>query len=180
MVEDRIGYRYAKSIYALAQEKGVLEGVKEDMALVADVCKSSRDFYTMLQSPIVTSFKKEAVISRIFDAQLKSEITGNFMKLLVRKGREMYLPQAAEAFIQLFDSRHDIQRGALISAEPLPAAVVSDIVRTMEAKTGKRLDIQTKTDPALIGGFVLKLGNRLYDGSVSYALRRLKRELAKR
>lgn len=177
MVEDRIGFRYAKSAFALAEEKGMLEDVRSDMGLFHEVWEQNRDFQSLLDSPIVKSDKKQAIINAIFGRRFQSDLMKLMVEMVVRKGREMYLPQVAQSFLQLYDQAKGIGRGVITSAVPLNDQQVKDIQRNLEKSTGKTYELTEEVDPELIGGFTLKVGDALFDGSVSSSLRRARKRL---
>jgi len=177
MVEDRIGYRYAKSAFELAQENKVLEDVHSDMGLFLEVCEQNRDFVSLLDSPIIKGDKKQQVIDAIFGKLFKSELMKLLVAMIVRKGREKYIPNVAESFNQMYDHAKGIGRGTIISAVALSDDQVKEIQRTLESTTGKSFELNEEVDPSLIGGFVLKVGDTLFDGSIGAALRRAKQSL---
>lgn len=179
MVEDRIGYRYAKSLFDLAKKKQILEDVREDMALIHQVCVSNRDFRVMLKSPLIKGDKKLKVIKSIFDSKFTSDFSKILMEIIVRKGREKFLDYVAKSFLQLYDIEKHIQRGKLISAKPLSAEQVDQIKAKVEKETGDTFEVELEIDPSLIGGFVLKIGDKLFDGSIATSLRQLKQDFRK-
>jgi len=176
MIEDRIGYRYAKSLFDLAKEKNLLEEVKDDMAVIHGVSEQSREFRTMLSSPLISASKKEAILAAIFGGKLESDFTKHLIDIIVRKGRERYLDNAAKSFLELYDREKHIQRGVLTSAVTLSEEQVAAIKAQVEKETGDTFEMDVEVDPELIGGFVLKIGDRLFDGSVASSLRKLKQD----
>ncbi|RMG68402.1 MAG: ATP synthase F1 subunit delta [Bacteroidetes bacterium] len=174
MVEDRIGYRYAKSAFSLAVEQKQLDQVQADMALVHRVVEENRELRMLLDSPLVHASKKQAVLDGIFKSHYQSEITPLLVQMVVRKGRERYLPQVTHAFLSMYDEDQGIVRGVLTSAAPLSAKTQQEIKAVVEKETGKRLIMETKEDASLIGGFTLKVGDRLFDGTIVSGLRRLR------
>ncbi|MEO0584129.1 MAG: ATP synthase F1 subunit delta [Bacteroidota bacterium] len=179
MVEERIGHRYAKSLFGLAEEKSMLEDVYADMSLIKDVVEENRDLGMMLQSPIVNPGKKGKILELIFNDQFKSEMMPLFVSMIVKKGREMYIPSIAIAFLKLYDEAKGIMRGVLTSAVPLADGQAREIEETLEKRTGKTFVIEEVVDEELIGGFTLLIGDDLFDGSVASSLRKLKQELIK-
>ncbi len=177
MVEDRIGYRYAKSAFALAEEKGMLEELHNDMGLFAEVWEQNQDFKNLLDSPIVKTDKKQKIIDAIFGKHFQSELMKLLVEMIVRKGREMYLPQVATSFLKIYDEAKGIGRGAIISAIPLGDDQVKIIQANLEKATGKTYELTEEVDPKLIGGFMLKVDDNLFDGSVSSSLRRARQQL---
>ncbi|MEM6260884.1 MAG: ATP synthase F1 subunit delta [Bacteroidota bacterium] len=179
MVEDRIGYRYAKSIFGLAKEKDLLEEVRDDMQMVHDLNKTSRDFASMLKSPVIPPAKKKAVVEQLFKGKFKSQMSEYLVDIVLRKGREQYLGYISKSFLDLYDIEKHIRRGKLTSAVPLDAAQVEKIKSAVESQTGDSFEVEVEVDPALIGGFVLQVGDRLFDGSVASSLQQLKQEFSK-
>ncbi len=177
MVEDRIGYRYAKSAFSLAQEKQELEAAKADFQLIHDVCEENPDFLGMLRSPIIGTSKKQQVIDLVFQGKFRTKLVPLVVQMVTQKGREKYLVQVASSFLGMYDEVKGIQRGVITSATPLTPETIASIKSTMEKNFGKTLEVTTMLNPDLIGGFKLKVGDSLFDGSVSSALRRLKQEL---
>jgi F-type H+-transporting ATPase subunit delta len=175
MVEDRIGYRYAKSAYAQAAERGEVAAVLADLAMIRETAEQSPEFRAFLSSPVVKPSKKAEILTSLFAARYTSQMTGELVQMIVSKNREAYLLQVIDGFRQLYDEAHRIRRGVLTVASPLPAGVQESITRALEAKTGDTYKIETRVDPALIGGFSLQLGDMLFDGSIASALRKLKR-----
>ncbi|MEL6191863.1 MAG: ATP synthase F1 subunit delta [Bacteroidota bacterium] len=178
MVEDRIGYKYAKSIYSLAEEKKALKDVHADMQLLQETISESRELRNFLESPIIKTEAKEEVLTKIFGKEFKSEISTTLLQLLVRKGREAFLPHVASSFLDMYDKAHKIIRGVLTSAQKIPAAMLKKIVKAVEDKTGGKFEVSTEVNPDLIGGFTLKIDDQLFDGSVSSSIRRLKQDLS--
>ena len=179
MVEDRIGHRYAKSAFELAEEKGILDDVHHDMGIFVDVFEQNRDFRQMLESPIVKLDTKQQILTRIFGESFKSDLMTMLVELIVRKNREMYLPNGARSFLRLYDEVKGIERGVISSAIPLTDGQVKEIQETLEKSTGKKYELTEEVNPELIGGFVLKVGDTQFDGSVAAALRRAKQQLLK-
>ncbi len=175
MIEIRLGDRYAKSIYELAVELKQVDAVRDDFILIDSVCMQNRDFRLLLSSPIVHVGKKKAIIRQIFEGKL-SEVTANLLEIILRKHREKYLHDIAQRYLALYDKRHNIIRGKIVSATPLQPEqrqAIIDLVKS-ELKTDFRLT--EEVDPELIGGFRLLVGDRLFDGSIATRLRELQQE----
>lgn len=176
MVEDRIGYRYAKSVYDLAAERKELEPVREDMMVISETLEGSYDLRGLMDSPLIKESKKQAILDLVFGKVLKTELVKNLIEIIVRKGREAFLHNVADAYLGLYDKEHKILRGTLISATALSAEAIKQVKTIMEEQTGQTFEFDTEIDPALIGGFTLKVGDSLFDGSISGSIRKVKRE----
>ena len=168
--------RYAKSILDLAIERQVLEEVKGDIDYFMQ-CLRSRDFLLFLRSPIIHSEKKRSIFYRIFKDKL-SAMTLHFFEIIIRKGRENILPEIAEDIIRQYKVFKEITSVRLISATPIPEALIEEVKNKLRASGAirKNIDLEVKTDPNLIGGFVLEFDDKLYDASLLYKLKQLERQ----
>ena len=178
MIEIRLGDRYAKSIIDLARERGEIESVRNDFAYIRALCKQNPDFVAMLKSPLIDSSKKIKIITAVIGGKL-SKMTDLLVEIIVRKKREGYLPDIAERFLAQYDLENNVTRGILTSAAPLSDELKARINEIVERDLKTTFKVEEKIDPELIGGFVLRVGDRLFDGSVSYNLRQLKQEFEK-
>lgn len=173
MSELRVASRYAKSLIELAAEKGVLEQVHEDMKLFASVISQNRDFQMMLRNPIVKSDKKLAVINSVFKGKV-NEMTLAFYNIVARKSRESILEFISPEFEKQYNIMKGIQRASVTSATQLSPELRQQLGEKLAEETGKTIQLEEIIDPSLIGGFVLKVGDKQIDSSVKYSLRKLK------
>jgi len=178
MSVSRISTRYAKSLMDLAIERNELDAVKSDIDIFNKAMKS-RDLYLMLKSPIINAAKKTDVMHVLF-ADTISKTTLAFFDIIVRKGREMYLPEIAADFILQYKIYNKISTVTVTTASPLSESSLSDIKsRLLESHiTMDKLDVITKVDPTLLGGFIIEVGDRLYDASIAHRLEIFKKEFA--
>ena len=175
MIEIRLGDRYAKSILSLATERNEVAAVHKDFELISNVCDSNPDFVRMLKSPLISQNKKQAILDGIFGGKL-SPITKNLVEIIVRKKREPYLVDISERFLALYDRQMNITRGTLVSAVPLTDAQKKAIKDRVEKEMKTSFVLEEKIDTELIGGFQLRIGDNLFDGSIASRLRELVQE----
>ena len=175
----RIASRYAKSLIDLASERGQLEEVMEDIKSFQKAIEN-RDLYLMLKSPIINVSKKQQVFNALFEGK-QTELTAAFLKIVLNKSREMYLPEIADEFIAQYKKMKHISSVTLVTATALGAETVSKIKQKLVASeaTDDHVDLLTEVNPDILGGFVLDFGDRLYDASVAHKLEQLKKEFAK-
>ncbi|MBS1627583.1 MAG: ATP synthase F1 subunit delta [Bacteroidetes bacterium] len=179
MPNPRLANRYAKSLIDLAVEQKQLEQVFADMQYIKAVCKASKDFSLLLNSPIIKGDKKEKIIEAITKGKVTS-LTNAFNTLLVKKGRESVLPEIAQAFIDQYNAMNGISNVKLTTA----IAISNDIKKAITDKITKeagltKIELETKVDESLIGGFVLEFNNNLLDASVARDLRDIKKQFGK-
>jgi F-type H+-transporting ATPase subunit delta len=172
----RLAARYAKSILDLAIEKDQLEAVYNDMLFLQAAFKSSRELVVLLKSPVVKADKKDKILDAIGDGRI-SVITATFNKLLVRKNRESYLPEIVTAFIDQYKVHKGIRVAKLTTATPVSDDLKESILLKVRAgQQIQQIELHTEVDEALIGGFVLELGDQLVDASVAYELKNIRKQ----
>ena len=173
MSEIRIASRYAKSLIELAQEKGVLEQVNEDMNMFAKTLDQNRDLKLLMRNPIVKSDKKLAVINALFNGKV-NEMTLAFFKIVTHKGRESVLEFIAPEFTRQYNLYKGITTASVTTAVPLTEELRNELGQRLVTQTGQKVELEEKIDPSLIGGFVLRVGDQQIDSSVKYNLSKLR------
>jgi F-type H+-transporting ATPase subunit delta len=177
MSVQRIAGRYAKSLLDLAREENKLDRVLEDVKSFQSASKN-RDFYLLLKSPIVNARKKLSILDALFLGKY-DEMTMAFLRILVNKGREPYLPEVAEEFITQYKKIKHITTVKVTTAQPMTAAALKALEAKLMASdtTATSVEIETAVNPELIGGFVLEMDDKIYDASVAQKLEDVKRSL---
>ena len=176
---SRVSARYAKALIDLSVERGQLEKVYEDIQGFIKVAEN-RDFANMLQSPIVKADKKQSIFNVIFGDKVEAT-TKAFFDIIIKKGRESELSDIATAFVGQYKAIKNISTVTLTTATPASDDMVAAIKAKLEVsgEISGGVDLQTEVDADLVGGFVLKFGDKLYDASVANQLKQLKKEFSK-
>lgn len=176
MPNPRLATRYAKSLIDLAQERGELETVFNDMQFLQKITKSNRDFVNLLRSPVVKADKKEAIINAITKDRI-SKLTSAFTKLLVDKGREEDMPEIITAFINQYNNFKGIQKVKLTTATAVSDELKKALLDKVKKSTGfDKVEMEAVVNPNIIGGFILEYNNNLVDASVSRDLRDISKQ----
>jgi len=176
MLNPRLAGRYAKSLLGLAIERGQLDIVYKDMQYLHQVAEINKEFVVVLKSPVIAPDKKEAILAAVTNGNI-SELTDLFIRLLIRKGREMNLPEITGAFIAQYKEIQQIYPVKLTTAVPVSEEVKQEIVsKVREQSDMKNIELTAVVDEDLIGGFVLQIGNSLVDASIAYDLREIKKQ----
>ncbi len=177
MKSSKSASRYAQALLDLAIEQNKVDAIAADMKYMATVCAENRDLETMLQSPIVKADKKIAVLNAIFDQFDRA--TAMFVELIVKNGREAYLPQIASSFDAILKQHLGIVPVTLISAQKLDEQVKKEIVAKVQASTTGTVELTEKIDADLIGGFIVRMGDNQIDASVASQINKLKQRLTR-
>jgi F-type H+-transporting ATPase subunit delta len=176
MLNPRLAGRYAKSLIDLAIEKNQLDVVYNDMLFLQSICRNSREFVTVLKSPVIKADKKDKILEAITKDKI-STITASFNKLLVHKSREFYLPEIVNAFIQQYKDYKNIHTVKLTTAVAVSEEVKNAIVNKIRSVTNmQNIELNTEVKEDIIGGFVLEVGDQLIDASILYDLNNVKKQ----
>jgi F-type H+-transporting ATPase subunit delta len=176
MPSPRIAARYAKSLIDLALEQNQLETAYADMKWLQDVCKQNRDFVNMLRSPVIKADAKQKIMAAITENSIGT-LTAAFNKLVISKGRERILPEIATAFIDAYKAHKGIHTLQLTTATSISDSTRQALVEQVKKTAGfQHVELQEKVDPALIGGFVLQVGDKLVDASIAYDLKNIAKQ----
>lgn len=172
MKDARVASRYAKSLLDLAIEKGILDEVHQDMIKFGEVCRQNNDFVLMLKNPIINHAKKKAILYALFKDKV-TPATLTIFDIITRKNREEFLPDIAEAFEEMYRKQKGISRVTVTTTFPLADDLRKKFKQAVAEQTGNQIDLIEKVDPSLIGGFILKIGDKQMDNSVSSKLKSL-------
>ena len=178
MSVNKIASRYAKTLLDLAVDQKKLDVVLSDVRGFQEASKN-RDLFLLLKSPIVRTDKKLVILKEIFDGKL-DPLTMSFVNIITKKGREMYLPEITDEFIALYNTYSSISKVTITTAEKLDDAELAKIKAKLAVskETLDNLQIETKINPSIIGGFIIEIGDKLYDASVAHKLDELKKQFS--
>jgi F-type H+-transporting ATPase subunit delta len=169
-----IAKRYNKSLIDLAMEMGVLEEVHNDMLLVDKVIRENREFGMMLKSPVISHQKKVGVMAEIFGDKV-SKMTMSLFEIISRKNRENILPEIARLFHEQYNVQKGITEANVITQYPIDDSERKTFVDLVKQTTGaKTVVLNEITDPDIIGGFILRIGDKQIDHSLRRKLNELK------
>jgi F-type H+-transporting ATPase subunit delta len=173
MSDQIVAYRYAKSLLDLAQERGMTDAVAADMQLFSQTARENRALVVTLQSPIVKHYKKQAILEALFKPRV-NPVTYSIFEIITRKNREGLLPAIAEEFQRQYDDLKGIQKAQVTSVVPLTDAQRKTLIEQVAKATSRTVQLQEKLDPRLIGGYVLRVGDRQLDASIRSQLNDLR------
>jgi F-type H+-transporting ATPase subunit delta len=176
MIERRIVRRYAAALFAAASKADAVDTVESDLGLVVLTLQSSPELWETITSPIVPSENKRAILEDIFKGKVH-EITLLYLGLLVDKRREEAALQTQEEYVLLANEARGIVDAEATTAKPLDESEQAQLVAKLSSMTGKQIRLQCIIDPAVIGGVLVRIGDRVIDGSVKGQLEALREQL---
>ncbi|HNP95330.1 MAG TPA: ATP synthase F1 subunit delta [Cyclobacteriaceae bacterium] len=174
MANFKVASRYVKSLLGLAQEQGALDEVHKDMQLISSACDSNYDLVALMRSPIIKHDKKRAILTKIFQGKV-NKLTMAIIDIVTRKNREALLPEIAREFHNAYNDYKGIQKATVTTTIALDESLRNEIRKiVLELCDKKHIELQEKVEQDLIGGFVLNVGDKQIDASISNKLKALK------
>ena len=174
MQGSKAALRYAKAIISLAKDRGVTAEVNEDMKTIHDTIDGTGDLRTFLKSPVIKdSIKKNALLEIFKDV---NGITSGMFGILMENNRLEILSQVASKYMFLYNQMNNVQVAKVTTAFPLTPGLEAEIQQKVKELTGNEAKIENIIDESIIGGFILRVGDIQYNGSVQAQLNNLKRE----
>jgi F-type H+-transporting ATPase subunit delta len=165
----RLASRYAKSLLDLAVEKNALEAVFADISYFNSVVKSVSEFRAVLRNPDINSGKKHQIFNQLFGHY--HPITKAFLDIVIRKRRSEFLPEFASAFIEMYHTHNHITAVTLTTAVEADTATMEKVKTLLQQRAGlEKIVLETKVAPKIIGGFILKFGDKMIDASIQHKL----------
>lgn len=176
MNEGKISVRYAKALFSLAKEENQHYLVMKDMENLLKLFASVPEFNELTDNPVLKPSKKIDILNIIIQDRVQP-ITQSFIELIVENNRLNYLGSIARIYLDMYKQDLGIKPATLITAVPVDGELRHTILRIIEKRMNIKIELEEKIDAALIGGFVLKIGNQQIDASLLYQLEKIKKEL---
>ena len=173
MAQSRATIRYAKALFQLAVEQDTLEQSYQDMVLLDAVCTESKELLLLLKSPIVKTDKKLKILEEIFGSKI-NKVTMSFINILTIKKRENLLALAASSFIELYKEHNKIETATIISTTPLDETLRTEVINFIKKNGDKKVELTEKIDESIIGGAIIRMGDKQLDASASREISELR------
>lgn len=176
MDQSKVTVRYSKAFFSLAKEKKQLDTLRKDIELIYTLCNESADFRLLLESPIVKTSQKIKLLKSIFDKKI-NPLTLNFLDLITNNKREAHLAGICRNLLNLYRQEQGVKSAVITTATELNPAIIADIQKQLEKQLNAQIELTRKIDPALIGGFVLRIEDQQVDASIASQLKKVKEKL---
>ena len=175
MNDSKISVRYSRAIFQSALENKILDNVNQDMIFISEICNTdeTREF---LHSPIIPPSKKEDIFHKMLEGNVE-QITLSLIDLIVKNGRESFIPAIARNFIHETKKYKGITDSVLTTAVKVDDKVKKQITELISNIFKTKVDLKENIDPEIIGGFILQIDDSYIDASIKNKLRKIKKEL---
>lgn len=174
---SKVARRYASAYLQTVLQLDKLEQAKDDMLFIKATTSGSRDLQLFLKSPIVKSTDKKEALTTIFEPHISKE-SFSLINLLVSKGREENLNEISREFINLYNLHEGILEVGVTTASTLSDDQKGNLLKSLETKTGKTIEMNLSVDESIRGGVIIKINDTVIDGSVKHKISQLKNKFA--
>ena len=175
MNDSKISVRYSRALFQLALEKKLLDEVFDDMIFIAELCKHD-EMKDLLESPIVVPSKKREIFNGILGNKVQ-DITLSLINLVIKNGREYFLPAIARRFLHETKDYKGITESSITTAVKLEDDMVKQVESFIAKTFNTKVELKENIDKEIIGGFILRVDDSYVDASVRSKLRIIEKEL---
>lgn len=182
MMGGPVAGRYAAALYDIAEEKGLPKGksvvdkIEGELKAIEAILKENADLQKLLYHPQITPADKKELLRKLFEGKI-SDVTGNFLALLVDRRREIYFEAIVAEFVALANAGRNIIAASVATAVELDDKEKGELNKILAKLTGKEVRTSYTVDQSLIGGVTVRMGDKIIDGSVRTRLATLKERL---
>lgn len=169
--------RYAKALLELAVDQQKVDAIEANMQRILSAATETNEFQVFLNSPIINIDKKIDVLNKLFGEF--EPLTLSFIALITKNGRERFITEIAHSYISQVKEYKGIVPITITSARALDAATKANIIAKISATVKGTLEITEIVDETIVGGFIVRMGDKQFDASVATQLLRMKQELSK-
>ena len=176
MSNELVAKRYANALFEIASEQNLVETVEHDLQVVKKEYVENNELNKFLQHPGITKESKKSVLNDTFASI--SETVLNLVCLLVDRQRLNIIPNLVTEYVNIANETRNIADATVYSVKAMSSEELDKIGALFASKLGKNsIRITNEIDPSLIGGYKVRVGNRIFDGSLKNKLVRIEREL---
>ena len=179
MLNLQLAKKYSRAIFEIAQEENKLEEYGRDLAALKSDVFGNEDLKAFLTNPRIPRAAKRDLAQKLFGGEV-SHVVNNFLLLLIDKQREILLGAIEEQYKELANQAQGIVVADVITAQPLSDEYAQKLQTKMQDVTGKKITLRQHLDADIIGGIVVKIGDRRIDGSIAGRMEKLKAQLLAR
>jgi F-type H+-transporting ATPase subunit delta len=165
--------RYAAALFELADERRMLDEVASDLRQLRAMLAASPDLARLVRSPILTRREQSKAVAALVERAGFTPLVRDFLAVVAKNRRLFAVPAMIEAYLRNLAERRGEVTAEVTAALPLSEGQLGLLSEQLRRSVGRRVSLEVKVDPGLIGGLIVKLGSRMIDGSLKSKLQRL-------
>lgn len=165
--------RYATALFDIADERRAFDEVASDLRQLRAMLAASTDLLRLVRSPILARREQGRAITELAARAGLTPLVRDFLAVVARNRRLFAVPAMIEAYLAKLAERRGEVTAEIVTAQPLSESQLGAVGDQLRRTVGRRVAVDVRVDPRLIGGMIVKVGSRMVDGSVESRLRRL-------
>jgi F-type H+-transporting ATPase subunit delta len=175
---EGVARRYARALVDVAAARGEGDGLRAELDRLSALYAESSELRLVLRHPAIPTEKKTAVVAALSPGGKPSEVLARLIALLVERDRVELLPFVAAAYVRLWNAQRGVVEAEAVSARALDETEAQAVAAAAGRAMHKQVELRRRVDPSLMGGLLLRMEGRVYDGSMRARLRALRARLA--
>lgn len=174
-----ISNRYGRALVDVVLAKGIQTEVKNEVSNFANMFDECADLKEVFSNPTVSQHQQKKLLDALIEKTQPSNVTANFLQILLQNYRLHHLPEISKAFSRILDERLNIITASITTANEVDEEQKQLLKNNLHKLTGKEIRLHFFTDPTIIGGALTQIGSEIYDGSIRNHLEQLRIKLSK-
>ncbi|MDR5659714.1 F0F1 ATP synthase subunit delta [Serpentinicella sp. ANB-PHB4] len=174
---ELVANRYARALFDVAYESNKHKEVQGELESIVNILKAHPEFDELLKTPLVTSEEKKQVLSKVLEGKVSQEVQ-NFLSILLDKTRYSYIKDISKKFKTMCDAVENREEAVAITAIPMSEADISVLEQKLSSVTKKTVSLKNEVDTTVLGGVLIKMGDKVIDGTLKRRLGHVKQQLA--
>ena len=178
MIEGSLSRRYTRALFQLARETGEEEKIGSEIEQFQSAHEQS-DLSKVLTNPAFPAAARKNILRQVLATQQLSPLTTKFLSLLLERDRLGYLPGIVSSYRRMLNEAQGRVEARVVSATPLDGGLLEQLRQRLRGLSGKEVVLQQETDASLLGGLLIELEGKIYDGSIQTQLLKMKQRIAR-
>lgn len=178
MTSSAVFLRYARALADVALESGQEEAVARDLEIYREIFRAVPELLPAFDSPAVPREAKDRLLAALLERHPVCRIAANFLRVLLENHRLRHFDEICRRYVRVVNERKGIVFAQVRSAAALSGEDMEALRAGLARATGKKIALETRTEPDLLGGVIVQIGSTVYDGSIRTQLEELRRRLA--
>ncbi|MTI66855.1 MAG: F0F1 ATP synthase subunit delta [Firmicutes bacterium] len=175
---ELVGKRYGSAFFQLAKEENIVKEMYEEFEFVNDTVKNEKDLKILLESPRLNADEKKEIVENIFSGKVNDKLLG-LLKLIIEKRRIKSLNDIFNEFKTLVDKDNNKIKATAVTVVKMKDKELNDLKSLLEEKLNQKVELKNVIDKTLLGGVLLRIGDRVIDGSIKRRMELLREDLLK-
>jgi ATP synthase F1 delta subunit len=174
---EEIAEVYARALFQVAEERGTLDEVHDQLGQFADAVSENRNLMQFFFSPYFSTDEKKGALDRAIEGGNPEFV--NFLEALIERHRMPVIFRIRDRYDHMWERARKLLPVEVTSAIELDDAIVQSIGQRVGEQTGLKVELSSRVDPEILGGLVLRVGNVVLDASIVNRLEQLRKQVAR-